>query len=420
MTIADKINKITGLVEVENFSRQEALDSFKSLGIPKAKEENWKYTNVSSLEKFDLTQVECNIEDIQKAVSSLSVCEQKIVFYNGSFVKELSSIKDVEGVSLEFINGENSETKNADIGSVLEYSSEVFVALNSASFRDAISIKVKENIEVSETIQIINLVGGDNGSIIACPRVFVETQKSASIKIVETYASFGSATTLHCPVSEYKLAENSKIEVCKVIKEGENSHHIANQQAETKRDAKFYNSTFNITGSLVRNNVNGVLGGENSFISLLGLSVLNNLEHVDNHTVLDHAVPNCDSYEVYKGVYGGKSKGIFDGTIIVRKDAQKTNAIQSNQGLLLSDDAASYAKPQLKIWADDVKCTHGATCGALDEEAMFYLLSRGISKKEAKNMLITAFAGEIIESLSDESVRSWVSEEIANKLNSIN
>ena len=405
--------------EPKNFSRKSALDTFVRLGIPKWRSEEWKYTDISKLNEVTIS-IENNFEDdyIKKAVADCDVSPYKLVFCNGKFQDSFSNILNQNGLEIKVVKSfEDIKNFCDDIGSIADYSEESFVALNSSCFADCVLIRVLANREIQDLIQVINISTSNNSTNLSCPRLFIETEKNSKLNIIETYISLDSNNqSLTCPVSEYKLAENSEIKVYKVVKDGQDNFHIGMQEALCAKNSRFYNTVFNLSGGTVRNNTNCKLNGELAYASLLGLSVLKDSEKVDNVTKLDHSMPNCDSYEVYKGIFNDESQGVFNGTIIVRKDAQKTNAIQSNKAILLSKKAASYAKPQLKIWADDVKCTHGATCGALDDEAMFYLRSRGISENEAKNILVQAFAGEITESVTDKALKEWLGQEISKKL----
>lgn len=236
------------------------------------------------------------------------------------------------------------------------------------------------------------------------------------MEVIETYAGINDGGYFTNSVTEIFAKPGAKVRHAKLGFESAQALHLGKIGVRQERDSSVATLAFTIGGALVRNEVDPVLDGTGCEGVLNGLTILDDTQHVDNCTVIDHAQPNSESHELFKGIYLGKSRGVFSGTIIVRQDAQKTNAIQNNQSLLLSDEASIETKPQLKIWADDVKCTHGATVGQLDEDAMFYLRSRGIPLEAARNMLVHAFASDVLREETNESLRAYLETRLLQKL----
>jgi Fe-S cluster assembly protein SufD len=254
---------------------------------------------------------------------------------------------------------------------------------------------------------------------IATPRNLIIAGENAQLKLIETYAGLSNSTYFTNAVSEIVVARNAHVEHFKVQQESESAYHIGSTYIDQQRDSNYKSYNFVFGGHLVRNNFSTTLSDEGIECTLNGLYIGVNDQHIDNHTVIDHARPNCHSEELYKGILDDQAHGVFNGKIYVRQDAQKTNAIQSNNIILLSDDAAIDTKPQLEIFADDVRCTHGATIGQLDENAYFYLRSRGIDKKRARQLLIYAFASDVIDRVEIEPLRTKLSELLAEKLHTV-
>ncbi len=241
-------------------------------------------------------------------------------------------------------------------------------------------------------------------------------RRDAKIKIVEDYYSLGDKHSFTNSVTEIYCAPNSSLERYKIQNDGEKAYHIGTTQVMQEKDSRFSDTTISWGGAITRNNLNSVFNGPNTECHFYGLYLLSGKQHVDNHTLADHAMPHCYSNELYKGIIDDKATGVFNGKIMVREDAQKTNAYQSNGNILLSEDATIYSKPQLEIFADDVKCSHGATTGQLNKEEMFYLQSRGIGKEEARILLLNAFAGDVIYTIKIEPLREMLLHKLAAKL----
>ena len=280
-------------------------------------------------------------------------------------------------------------------------------------------IQIPNGIAVDKPVVLLNCISKNADGQMLFPRVLIEAGDNAQADVIEV--ALGAAETAYgCfNVVETLLGDNTQISYIIVNRHSAEASVFNAISGEQGRDSTLRTGVFNFGGKVTRNEIYSTLNGENGRSEILGLNVLEQKQHVDNHTVLDHAVPHCESFELVKGVYGDSSKGVFDGTIIVRPDAQKTNAIQSNQSLLLTDKATSNTKPQLKIWADDVKCTHGATVGQLDDNGMFYLRSRGIAEPAARAMLIHAFASEVVSEVGLEFLQESLEVLLTEKLDRI-
>lgn len=268
-------------------------------------------------------------------------------------------------------------------------------------------LKITKNETLQFPIQII-YVNNSTSECIVNPRNIIELEENSEATIIEHYINIGNSKCFTNFVSEKYLANNSKLDCYTIQDENTNGYGVYTNQIEVSKNANYTNTTITLSGQLVRNNHNVVLANSNCEANLNGLFKINGNQIVDNHTLVDHQFPYCQSNELYKGIIDGKSTGVFNGKIFVRKDAQKTNAYQSSKNILLSDDATINTKPQLEIYADDVKCSHGTSTGKIEDDAMFYLHARGIGKESAKKLLLNAFAGEVIEKIQVESLKELI------------
>jgi len=281
-----------------------------------------------------------------------------------------------------------------------------FTALNTAFLHDGAYISIPEGKVIERPIHLLFVSTPLPEPQMISPRIVIVTGRSSEVRIVESFVGIGDATYFSNIVTEIIAGENSRIDHTRVQLESERAFHISLTSVRQLRDSRFSSHAIQLGGALVRNEILATLDGEGSECQLDGLFVLQGTQHVDNHTVIDHAKPHATSEEFYKGVLDGRSRGIFDGKIIVRKDAQKTSSRQTNNNLLLSNEAIVDSKPQLEILADDVKCTHGSTIGQIDEDALFYLQARGVGRTEARGILTFAFASEIVGRLNVETLKS--------------
>ena len=404
--------------------RSNALELFEETGFPTAKMEDWKYTNLSPIftHKYEdaspLSKISSN--DTEKfRVKNLNAT--LLVFINGRFNEKLSS-KLNELTSLGVKIGSFADWIKKDPELILRHFSKYakmpsgFASLNTAFTVDGTFVYIPDNVIIKEPIHILNLHGEEGYKILSQPRNLVITGKNVQAKFIETYNSISDEPNFSNIVTEIVAGENSNIEWYKIQDENLNSYQVTLTQAEQKRGSIFTIYTVTTGGSLVRNDINTVLDDENCEAHMFGLYLTEDSQHVDNHTFIDHAMPHCISNELFKGVLNDKSHAVFNGKVYVRPDAQKTNAYQSNKNILLSKDSTVDTKPQLEIYADDVKCSHGATVGQLDEDSVFYLRSRGISEDMARSMLIRAFAGDVFEDMKLEQIQEYINNLISNKL----
>lgn len=401
--------------------RKNALKKFEEFDFPTTKHEDWKYTNVSAIHNFDFT----NVTDVKVTPEELKkhlipgLDADLIVMVNGHFNAELSDIKPAQkGVIIDSFK--NVLKTNPEL--ILKYFGKYaeiengFIALNTAFANDGVVVYVPENTIVERHIFILNLTGSDNAYALSQPRNLVVAEANSQVKIVDLFHSIGEKESFTNVVTEAVTGENAHVEMYKIQNENYKAYHINKTQAHQAKNSIF--TVYNVTlgGLLVRNDTNVVLDDENGTGNLYGLYLTDGDQHVDNHTLIDHAKPHCQSNELYKGVLGGKSRGVFNGKVFVRKDAQKTNAYQSNKAILLTDDATIDTKPQLEIYADDVKCSHGAAIGQLDYDAVFYLRSRGIPEELARTVLIRAFANDVFDLIPNPAMHEYLNGLVFTKL----
>jgi len=398
--------------------RKLALANYQKLGFPNSSQEEWKYTNPAPIQNSAFPLYSHNKAALQADASLDSY------FTDSYFTRGIESIKVVivNGqitstpacpAGLRIISLKEAQASKGDLATIVEkhlashaQSDEAFVAMNTSLIENALIIHLQANTTLSSTVEIVWLSDESASQKTILPRLLVVAEKSSEATFIERCLSI-SDEQQYCinSVVEFAVAENANISHYRVQTESVESFSVSTIAASLESNVNFSTHTFSFGGKLVRNNVNIVLNGSNCNVVMNGLTTITGKQHVDNHTLLDNTKPHCESNELYKGIYADSSQGVFSGTIIVRPDAQKTNAIQSNRSLLLSDQAIVNTKPQLKIWADDVKCTHGATIGQLDDDAMFYIRSRGVSQADAKVMLVHAFASEVISAVKIEALR---------------
>jgi Fe-S cluster assembly protein SufD len=303
-----------------------------------------------------------------------------------------------------------------DTAGVGRHAAGPFVDLNEAFVEDVVAIRVAPKAVLVEPIHILSLSIADGQPAIVLPRVSIRVGEGAEASIVETYAGLGSGRTLTSAVTDVEVGPGAILDHVKIQRESDQAFHMASLAVVLDRSSTFISRALTFGGRITRNDIMAVLDGEGAECTLNGLYLATGESLVDTHTTIDHAKAHCPSHEVYKGILGGRARAVFNGKIVVRPDAQKTDAKQTNRALLLSDDAQINTKPQLEIFADDVKCTHGAAVGQLDEEAMFYLRARGVDEAAARIMLIHAFAGQVLDGIKWPSVRNLAMHLVDRKL----
>lgn len=401
--------------------RRKAFDSFIRLGIP-VKHEEWKYTRISPLfnKEYKLSQTATLSEKDLNNVR-LPGFEQatELIFVNGIFSFPLSTIRSnqIHVMPLDLaVESGYKEFITKHLGHSSKYVKDGINALNTAFIKDGVFIHVNKGQMVEQPIYIYNITDTGTGNVLSQPRSFIQVSQNAQVQIVETYATIGLDESFTNGVMEIIVDKDARVEYYKI----QNDSALTNQVSTThiRQIAKSYTHTVTISlnGGIVRNNLNLVLDAENCEGHLYGLYLQKGRTHVDNHTVVDNVKPNCFSNELYKGIIDDSATGVFNGKIYVQPLAQKTNAYQSNKNILLSDDASVNTKPQLEIFADDVKCSHGCTVGRLNEEGLFYLQSRGITEKIARSLLLHAFAVDVLEHIRPEPIRDYVDKLISERL----
>ncbi len=397
--------------------RKKSFEQFKAVGIPSKKNEEWKYTSLDFLYRENLNLVSETDSSVNSEFVSTNTLSEtcKLVFVNGVFSKDLSSDLNFTGLTVNFFD-ENSSDSFPDF-KVFEGHSGLY-DLNGSFMNSVISIKVDKSYTAAFPLEFCYIATSQSNNKGIFPRTRVTVEDGASLSVIERYCSTSNeVTNFTNSVTEVILKEQARLEHCQLNLESAEATHVSTLVVSQGENSHLKTYTFSLGGKISRNEIYPTLNGSKIYSEMFGLSVLNKKQQVDNFTVIDHAKPHSESNELFKGIYTDQSRGNFSGTIIVRPDAQLTNAIQSSQSLLLSESALSNSRPQLKIWADDVKCTHGATVGQIDEDALFYLKSRGISDLTAKQMLILAFAGEILSNVTDNELRSTIETIVQDKLN---
>jgi Fe-S cluster assembly protein SufD len=343
-----------------------------------------------------------------------------MVFLNGHYSESLSSVhalpNGVKITSLASALKSDYDLVNRYLTRYAKFDDNAFTALNTAFIEDGAFIFVPDNIVVEEPVHLLFVSAISDSSFVAHPRNVIVAGKNSQISVVETYGALHNSVYFTNVVTEMFAGEHSVIEHDKLQTENLHAYHIGSMHVYMNAKSNMTSNSISLGGALTRNNVTAVLDAEGIECTLNGLSLATGKQHVDNHTTIDHAKPHCNSHELYKSILDGNSRGVFNGKIFVRKDAQKTDAKQTNKTLLLSDDATIDTKPQLEIFADDVKCTHGATVGQLDEEQIFYLRSRGLGLDAARDILTFAFASDVINRIHVEPLRHQLDNMIQSRL----
>jgi Fe-S cluster assembly protein SufD len=396
--------------------RLQAIKSFEKQGIPNRKHEEYRYINMELILKDNFnfsTQSSLSASEIDATKFLRNAIT--IVIENGVYSKELSSTDSLpKGLEITDIAEAAKDNFFATAYSTFaDIHADPFIALNTAMAKGGVYVHVENNAVIETPVHIIHISSAQFNSIIH-PRIFIHIGKNAQATIVQSFEAVSTAAkTFNNTVTELVLDEHSIVNHYQVQDEKEYGYLLNTTQTYQKADSVFSTNTFTLSGSFVRNNLNMVLDAEHIESHLNGLYLTNGNQVVDNHTLVDHRKPNCNSNELYKGIIEDKSSATFNGKIYVRKDAQQTNAFQSNKNILLSDEGTINTKPQLEIYANDVKCSHGTSTGKLDEDKIFYLRARGLSETSAKKMLMHAFASEVVEKVTLNELRDYIEEKIS-------
>jgi Fe-S cluster assembly protein SufD len=391
--------------------RSRALARFGETGFPTTRDEEWRFTNVAPIAetRFALAGQPADGADPLGLVNGVAFDRvgARVVIVNGRFSADLSTLPGgsrVTATGLGAALAADPAALEPELGK-LALEGRPFAALNTAFLDDGALIRIPAGTVVEDPIHIVLVTVSGAAPVVTHPRIVVVAGANAQATVVETYIGTSGKQYLTNAVTEVVLGDRAVLEHYKDQREPVTAYHTATMHVRLGRSSTFASQSFAFGGQIVRNDIVAVLGGEGGECTLNGLYFSDARRLVDTHTVIDHAMPHCASHELYKGIIAGKARAIFNGKIVVRPDAQKTDAKQTNRALLLSDEAQINTKPQLEIFADDVKCTHGAAIGQLDDEAMFYLQTRGLTAVEARDLLIHAFAGEILNQIKVEPLR---------------
>ena len=424
-TFSDKLNNGGSALQKV---REKAINRFESVGLPANKNEEYKYTPITRMLEKHFDEGDSIVSDdfirpetealVQKHLLDLEA--NHLVFVNGQYVENLSNIVSPKDQLHVSPMGEAYE-KYAQV--VDKYfsteaciDSDPFVALNTAYAQEGVFMHVPKGKVVEHPVIAYFFSDAGAQNVMTHSRNLFVVEENAQVKFAETFQTLGGEVSYNNAVTEIVVAKYANVHYYKYENESPKAIHTGTTQVKQHDNSYFHAVNIALQGAMIRNNLNITLDAEHCESHMYGLYMLNDKSHVDNHTVVDHQKPNSFSNELYKGIVDGKAKGVFNGKIYVRPDAQKTNAFQSNANVLLSDDASVDTKPQLEIWADDVKCSHGATTGQIDQEQLFYLRTRGLSKVQARAVLLRAFAGDVIQHIGIEALREKIEVEISERL----
>lgn len=399
---ADRTGEPDWLVQL----RAEAVEYFRADGFPTMRQEEWRYTNLRELAATPFAlpvQGEARVTrtDVESVAFPVFACSL-YVFVDGRYEPKLSALgsgADVHVESLAEAAVREPELLREHLGALVSAKEHPFAALNAAFLGDGAVLRVPRGADVEEPLHVVFLSTGGEPARVTHPRVLVVAEAGSRVRLIQDHVSVGGATGFSNAVSEVFVGANAQVDLVLLQRKASDAFHVSNVAARVERDGRFASHTLTLGGRLVRNDLAVTLMGEGADTTLNGLFVGAGKQVIDNHTLVDHAVPHGTSRELYKGILGGDSRGVFRGRVRVRPDAQKTDADQSSRNLLLSRGAEIDTKPQLEIHADDVKCSHGSTIGQLEEDALFYLRSRAIDLARARELLTFGFAREILTGL---------------------
>jgi Fe-S cluster assembly protein SufD len=403
--------------------RQNGFSRFGETGFPTTRDEDWRFTNVSAI-----AQMPFRLSRNGRGVLSRKEIEPfrvpglacRLVFVDGRFSPELSSpgrlSKGVEATSLAMQIAHDPEAIEPHLGRYLDLQRDPFCALNTAFLEDGAYVRIRKGVVLEEPIHLLFIAAAHDTPTVCYPRNLIVAEENSQATILEDYVSLGSGAALCNTATELVAGDHTVLSHYMIEREHAQAYNVSTLRIQQGRSAEVSSHSVLIGGALVRNNVHPVLAGEGGQCLINGLFIGGGRQHLDNYMLVEHASPHCGSRQFYNGILGGHAHGVFHGRIIVHKDAQKTDARQTNRNLLLSDTAQIDTKPQLEIYADDVKCTHGATIGQIEEEALFYLRSRGIDEPSARRLLLLAFASECLDRMKPGPVRAHVEKLIHHSL----
>lgn len=399
--------------------QRRGLDRFRELGFPTTKLEDWRFTNVKSLTQQNFItplarRVPGQLRDAGDLAAQALLDDNfhRLVFINGQYAAEFSRVGELPaGIQLTHLGGllqSQPQTLGDQLGRQASFEDAALTALNTALFQDGVVINVADGVQMETPIHLVFITDRDEQAVASFPRNLIKLGKGSSIQVLETHVGSPGASYFTNSVMEIELDEAADLDHYKLQSDSIAAHHIASTYVNQRGTSTYRNHYFAFGGALSRNEIACMLDGEQVETVLNGLYMISGNQLADCRTRIDHAKPNCESHELYKGILDNHARGVFNGRIHVHPDAQKTDAKQSNQALLLSDDAVIDTKPELEIYADDVRCTHGATIGELDDTALFYLRSRGIPEPLAHKMLIFAFANDVVQGARIEALKKYL------------
>lgn len=420
MAFEEKVDVTSDLHEI----RTNAIKKFEEKGFPTKKEEAWKYTSLNAVLKNDFSvfpkqDSALNHADVKKYFLH-EIDTYKVVFIDGVFSSFLSSTTH-DGLDVCLMSSALTKPKYKEV--IDEYFNKIanredsLTALNTAFAIEGAYINIPKSKVADKPIEIMYLSTGNEAALMVQPRNLIIVGENAQVQIIERHQSLNGNPVLTNAVTEIFVKERAFADYYKIQNDVQSANLVDNTYISQKGNSHASVHTFSFGGNITRNNLNFYHEGERIESTLKGITIIGDKQLVDHYTLVQHAQPNCESHQNYKGIFDGNATGVFNGKIYVEKEAQKTDAFQQNNNILLSDKATINAKPQLEIFADDVKCSHGCTIGQLDESAMFYMQSRGIPKKEAKALLMYAFSNEVIESIKIPELKNRITKLIATKLN---
>jgi len=404
--------------------RESAMDRFESLGFPTVANEEWKYTNLAGLAKDSFRPSEAQSAITTADLSRFAFPEtanSQVVLVNGQFRQDLSSTAELESiVAVDLFSAIADARYNKIVRSYLarnaNYHDKSMTALNTAFLQSGVFILIPKDTKLEVPVQISFVVDPSEPNIAVFPRVLVVAEENSSAKLIESFVALKDGTYFSNAVVEVVVKQGARVEHCRLQQESLQAFHIANTSVELGSASSYKSTAINLGSKLARHDISVVMDHEGSECWVDGLYVVGNDQHTDTHSVIDHKQPHCSSHQLYKGILDGSARAVFNGKVFVREGAQKTDALQTNKNLLLSPNARVDTKPQLEIYADDVKCAHGAAVGQLDQDQLFYLQARGINPELGKNLLTYGFAEEVIEKIGIESIRGELDKAVLKQI----
>jgi Fe-S cluster assembly protein SufD len=400
--------------------REEGAARFASLGLPTTRLEDWRFTNIAPIGEHAFRLAAPAGDDVAPLLNGMGVtgATARLVVVNGRFEPALSTVEGLApavracGLSSAFLADASGTAACLDVPDT----DHAFIALNTAFLDDGIYLEIAPDAVVEGLVHLVYVTTASETPVMTHPRTLILAGARSRIRLAQSFVGPEGAVYLTNTVTDVRLAEGAFVDVVTDQREAATAFHIAAVRVDCGPASEFHSRAFTLGGRIVRNDLMARLGGEGAHCTLDGVYLGDGHQLIDNHTAIDHAVPHCTSHELYKGILDDHARAVFNGRIVVRLDAQKTDAKQTNRALLLSDTAQINSNPQLEIFADDVKCTHGAAVGQLDDEAMFYLQARGLTALEARDLLLHAFAGEVIQGVSDAALRGAIEAALFERL----